>query len=82
VHSAEAQFRDPAVTVEYDVDPKEAAVSRQRILSDAAKQGYLVGAAHISFPGLGHVRADKAGYSWVPAPYSVILQKPSDAGKK
>jgi glyoxylase-like metal-dependent hydrolase (beta-lactamase superfamily II) len=76
VHSAEAQFRDPTITVEYDVDPKEAAVSRHRILGQAAKQGYLVGGAHISFPGLGHVRAEGTGYSWAPAPYSVILQKP------
>jgi glyoxylase-like metal-dependent hydrolase (beta-lactamase superfamily II) len=82
VHSAEVQFRDPSVTVEYDVDPKQAAASRQRILSDAAQQGYLVGGAHISFPGLGHVRADKTGYSWIPAPYSVILQRPSDATQK
>jgi glyoxylase-like metal-dependent hydrolase (beta-lactamase superfamily II) len=82
VHSAEVQFRDPTVTVDYDVDPSEAIISRQRVLSDAASQGYLVGGAHISFPGLGHVRAEKSGYSWVPVPYSVILQKPSEAAGK
>jgi len=82
VHSAEVQFRDPSVTVEYDVDPRQAIVSREHILSDAAKQGYLVGGAHISFPGLGHVRAEQAGYSWAPVPYSVILQKTPDAAAK
>lgn len=76
IHSAEVQFRDPTVTVDYDVDPTQAMASRQRVLSDAAKQGYLVGAAHISFPGLGHVRAENKGYSWAPVPYSVMLQKP------
>jgi glyoxylase-like metal-dependent hydrolase (beta-lactamase superfamily II) len=74
IHSAEVQFRDPSVTVEYDVDPKQAAAAREHILADAAKQGYLVGGAHISFPGIGHVRAETSGYSWAPAPYSVILR--------
>jgi glyoxylase-like metal-dependent hydrolase (beta-lactamase superfamily II) len=82
VHSAEVQFRDPTVTVDYDVDPKEAVVSRRRIFDNAAKQGYLVGGAHISFPGLGHVHAEKTGYSWAPMPYSVILQKLPDTAQK
>jgi hypothetical protein len=30
----------------------------------------LVGSAHISFPGLGHVRKVGSGYRWVPIPYS------------
>jgi glyoxylase-like metal-dependent hydrolase (beta-lactamase superfamily II) len=74
VHAAEVQFRDPAVTVDFDVNPKEAIAARERIFSDAARRGYLVGGAHLSFPGLGHVRAEQIGYSWVPIPYGVILQ--------
>lgn len=70
VHAAEVQFRDPTVTVEYDVDPGQAAASRARVLDAAAKQGYLIGGAHLSFPGLGHVRAEQAGYSWAPIPYA------------
>ncbi len=77
VHSAEVQFRDPTITIEYDVDPEEAIASRQRILGDAAREGYLVGGAHVSFPGLGHVRTEQVGFSWIPAPYSVILQNTS-----
>jgi glyoxylase-like metal-dependent hydrolase (beta-lactamase superfamily II) len=74
VHSVETQLRDPTITIEYDVDPREAIVSRKKILSEAAKRGYLIGAAHISFPGIGHIRTEKVGFSWVPAPYSVLLQ--------
>jgi glyoxylase-like metal-dependent hydrolase (beta-lactamase superfamily II) len=70
VHAAEVQFNDPSVTVEYDVDPAAAVASRLRVLGDAAKRGYLVGGAHLSFPGLGHVRAEQNAFSWVPAPYS------------
>jgi glyoxylase-like metal-dependent hydrolase (beta-lactamase superfamily II) len=69
VHSAEVQFKHPIVTIAYDVDPAEAARSRQRALREAAQQGYLVGGAHLSFPGLGHVRLDSCGYAWAPMPY-------------
>ncbi len=74
VHAADVQFRDPDITVDYDVDGSAAMASRKRILADAAQQGYLVGGAHISFPGLGHVRAESSGFSWIPAPYSIMLQ--------
>jgi glyoxylase-like metal-dependent hydrolase (beta-lactamase superfamily II) len=75
VHAAEVQFRDPNITIEYDVDPRAARATRKRIFADAAQQGYLVGADHISFPGVGHVRAEQSGFSWVPVPYSVILRE-------
>jgi glyoxylase-like metal-dependent hydrolase (beta-lactamase superfamily II) len=69
VHLAEAQFPDPTITIEYDVDREAAVASRQKLLAGADKEGYLVGGAHISFPGLGHVRADGTGYRWIPRPY-------------
>jgi glyoxylase-like metal-dependent hydrolase (beta-lactamase superfamily II) len=69
VHSAEVQFKHPIVTIAYDVDPAEAVRSRRRALREAAQQGYLVGGAHLSFPGLGHVRLDSCGYAWAPIPY-------------
>lgn len=69
-HATEVQFRDPSISIDYDADPMQAVESRLRILDDAARQGYLVGGAHLSFPGLGHVRAQSNGsYAWVPAPY-------------
>jgi glyoxylase-like metal-dependent hydrolase (beta-lactamase superfamily II) len=70
VHAAEVQFKDPTITIEYDVDPEQAIASRQRVLAEAAQQGYLVGGAHLSFPGIGHVRRERGGYLWIPAPYS------------
>lgn len=70
IHSAEVQFRDPAVTIHYDVDPKAAAQTREGILAETATSGILVGGAHISFPGLGHVARDTKGYSWAPQPWS------------
>jgi len=69
IHSAEVQFSHPGVTIAYDVDSRGAASSRLRVLGEAAKEGYLIGGAHLSFPGLGHVRREGKGFEWVPAPY-------------
>jgi glyoxylase-like metal-dependent hydrolase (beta-lactamase superfamily II) len=73
IHLTEVQFTDPDVTIEYDVDRKAATASRKKLLAEAAGQGYLIGGAHISFPGLGHVSADKQGYHWIPLPYSATV---------
>ena len=69
VHSAAVQFARPEVTIGFDVDPKEARATRQRVLELAARERLLVAAPHISFPGLGHVRKDGAAYAWVPLEY-------------
>jgi glyoxylase-like metal-dependent hydrolase (beta-lactamase superfamily II) len=72
VHVAAVQFPDPSVTIQFDSDSKAAAVQRKKVFADAAAKGYWVAAAHISFPGIGHIRADGKGYDWIPANYSVI----------
>jgi glyoxylase-like metal-dependent hydrolase (beta-lactamase superfamily II) len=70
VHLVEVQFADPTNTIDYDADRQAAFAWRKKILAEAAAQGFLVGGAHISFPGLGHVRADAQGYSWITLPYN------------
>ena len=70
VHSAEVQFADPSITIDYDVDTRQAIASRRLALATAARAGHLVGGAHLSFPGVGHVRVQQGSYTWVPAPYS------------
>ncbi len=72
IHSAESQFADPNVAIEYDVDHAAAVGTRKRLLDLAAKEGVLVGGAHISFPGLGHVRVQGDGYAWAPTPYGAM----------
>jgi hypothetical protein len=34
----------------------------------------LIGAAHLQFPGLGHLRAAGKSWQWVPANYSTELK--------
>lgn len=70
MHVAPVQLTDPSITIQYDVDPKAAAFQRKKAFSEAAKQGYWVAGDHASFPGIGHLRADGAGYKWVPINYS------------
>jgi glyoxylase-like metal-dependent hydrolase (beta-lactamase superfamily II) len=77
VHIGAVQFADPDVAANFDTDSKPAIASRKRVWSEAAKDGTLLASAHVSFPGLGHVRADGKGFVWVPLPYS-----PIDAGQK
>lgn len=72
IHVAAVQFNDPSVTIQFDSDPKSAAVQRKRIFADAARKGYLVAGAHLSFPGLGHLRANGKGFTWVPVDYAMI----------
>ena len=69
MHVAAVQFAMPSVTIQFDSDPKAAAPQRQKNYADAAKKGYFVAVAHVSFPGIGKLRADGKGYEWLPTNY-------------
>ena len=69
MHVAEVQFPNPAVTIMFDSDSKAAAAQRKKAFADAAKNGYWVAPAHVSFPGIGHLRAEGSGYKWIPIAY-------------
>jgi glyoxylase-like metal-dependent hydrolase (beta-lactamase superfamily II) len=71
MHVGAVQFVNPSVTVEFDTDPKLAAVARKKIYAEIAAQGYWLAAAHLPFPGVGHIRAEGQGYVYVPANYAV-----------
>ena len=70
MHVAAVQFPDPSVTIQFDVDSKAAAPQRKKAYAEAAAKGYYVAVAHVSFPGIGKLRADGKGYTWLPANYS------------
>ncbi|MFC0220382.1 MBL fold metallo-hydrolase [Pseudochelatococcus lubricantis] len=70
VHGDVLQFDRPDVSIEFDVDQKQAAASRAVALAEAADQKYRVAGAHHAFPGIGHVRRDETNYAWVPLSYS------------
>lgn len=70
MHVAAVQFPDPSVTIAFDTDSKAAMPQRKKAYADAAKNGYYVAVAHVSFPGIGKLRSDGKGYQWLPANYS------------
>jgi glyoxylase-like metal-dependent hydrolase (beta-lactamase superfamily II) len=72
MHVAAVQFAEPSVTIRFDTDSKAAAAQRKKQYADAAKQGHWIAAAHLPFPGIGHLRADGKGYDWVPANYTAL----------
>ena len=72
IHVAAVQFPDPSVTIQFDSDSKAAEAQRKKAFADAAKRGSWVAAAHIAFPGIGHIQAAGKGYAWIPANYSVV----------
>jgi glyoxylase-like metal-dependent hydrolase (beta-lactamase superfamily II) len=69
VHMHAVQLENPEVTISVDVDPKAAMASRTRLLAEATKERWMVAAAHLPFPGIGHLRKEHKGYSWVPVEY-------------
>jgi glyoxylase-like metal-dependent hydrolase (beta-lactamase superfamily II) len=74
MHVAAAQFPDPAVTIRFDTDSAMAAAQRRKVFAEAAAHGDWVAGAHLSFPGIGHLRAAGTGYGFVPANYSALHQ--------
>lgn len=72
LHAGAVQFPHPGTTIRFDVDAAGAKAQRGKEMADAAKTGYWVGAAHLSFPGIGHIVKEGSGegYRWLPANYS------------
>ena len=70
IHVAAVQFATPAITIAFDTDGPAAAAARALAFADAAKRGYWVGGSHLSFPGLGKLRAaDNGAYTFLPVNY-------------
>jgi glyoxylase-like metal-dependent hydrolase (beta-lactamase superfamily II) len=70
MHVAAVQFPDPSVTDNYDADPVAGIAQRKKIFAEAAENRYWIAGAHLSFPGLGHLRPAGSGYIYVHAHYS------------
>jgi len=71
MHVAAVQFDNPSVTIAFDSDEKTAESARKAAFAAAAKAGYLIGTAHLTFPALGHLRANGKGYTYLPVDYAV-----------
>jgi glyoxylase-like metal-dependent hydrolase (beta-lactamase superfamily II) len=72
VHSHAVQLRLPYVSTAADTDETAAIAARRAILPLVSSNRWWVGAAHLPFPGLGHVRRDLDRYTWVPISYAPV----------
>lgn len=70
IHVAAVQMAEPGVTISFDSDQKASAQARKRAFDAAVKGKYLIGGAHLAFPGLGHLRSEGKGYRFVPVNYT------------
>jgi glyoxylase-like metal-dependent hydrolase (beta-lactamase superfamily II) len=72
IHVAAVQFPEPNVVIGFDTDSKSAEAERRKEFAAAAKGGYLLGAAHLPFPGIGYLAQDRKGYEWIPVNFTQI----------
>lgn len=72
LHNHAFQLKDPSIAAEFDVDAKAARASRIKALAEIAKRKIWIAGAHLPFPGIGHIRSEKEGYSWIPVEYTPI----------
>lgn len=67
VHAYAVQFAELGVAIDFDTDPKQAVLTRRKLMRHMAADGSLVAGMHLPFPGIGHIRAKgKGSYAWVP----------------
>jgi glyoxylase-like metal-dependent hydrolase (beta-lactamase superfamily II) len=70
IHVPAVQLDHSDVTIAFDVDADKAKASRKAFFDSISKDGQLVGASHISFPGLGHLsKPSSYAYQWIPVTY-------------
>ena len=69
IHVAAVQLDDPTVTIAFDSDAPSAEAQRLKVFAQAAKDGTLIAAAHLQFPGMGHLVANGGGYAYEPVNY-------------
>lgn len=66
VHSHSLQFEKPETAIEFDIDPQAAVQTRLQYFAQYAKDGQLIAAPHLPFPGLGYIYKNGPSYQWMP----------------
>lgn len=69
IHSLAVQFDYPAVSIAFDENSQKAIASRNQVFTEAASKKIWVAAAHLPFPGTGHIVAIDKHFQWVPVEY-------------
>lgn len=72
MHVAPVQFPRPEITVAFDWEQPRARAARKQLFDMAARENILIGAVHVSFPGIGRLRAVGDGYAFDPLPWQLF----------
>jgi glyoxylase-like metal-dependent hydrolase (beta-lactamase superfamily II) len=62
-HWPEIQVPRPEVTLSFDIDPRQAAETRRRLLDQVATDDVLIGGMHLNLPGFARVERDGATFA-------------------
>ena len=65
-HAMAIQMPYPSVAVTYDVDPKQAVISRKKVFDYVSRNNIPVAGMHIPFPAMGVVSTSLDGYIFYP----------------
>lgn len=71
IHMSAVQLPAPALPDHFDVDVAAQQKNRKTFYNKAAQEKHLIAAAHISFPGIGHLQKNGDSFLWVPVPFSL-----------
>ena len=69
IHHLAVQLTRPELTMFGDFFPAQSSQARMKILAQLAAERQLMMGAHLSFPGVGHLRArsgKRTSYDWIP----------------
>ncbi|MCU4335738.1 MBL fold metallo-hydrolase [Acinetobacter dispersus] len=69
VHYAAVQFPYPEASYKPDTNSQHAIAVRKNIFEQAYQNQWWIGAAHVAFPGIGHIGKNSKGYQWIPTQY-------------
>nr|WP_151714778.1 MBL fold metallo-hydrolase [Acinetobacter sp. TUM15071] len=69
VHYAAVQFPYPEASYKPDTSFQHAIAVRKNIFEQAYQNQWWIGAAHVAFPGIGHIGKNSKGYQWIPTQY-------------
>jgi glyoxylase-like metal-dependent hydrolase (beta-lactamase superfamily II) len=69
IHVESVQFPKPEITITYDVDQPAAAKQRITQFERIAKEGSLIAAPHLPYPGIGYINQATVGYKFIRAEY-------------
>ena len=83
IHAYAVQFAKPSTSIDFDIDQKQAVMTRCALMKTIAADGSLVAGMHLPFPGIGHIRAEGEGsYAWVPIEFEPLPEFSTTAAKK